>query len=93
MFTYVCSFVGRNNVVGIATRYWLAGRSGDRIPVVEKFSTPVQTVPGAHAASCKVDTGLFPGVKRSGRGVDHSPPSNVEVSKRVEVYLSVPFGP
>ena len=60
MCAYVCSFVGRNNSVGIATRYGLAGRSGDRIPVVAKFSTPVQNGPGARAASRKVDKSLFP---------------------------------
>jgi hypothetical protein len=90
---YVRSFVGRNNVVGIATRYWLAGRSGDRIPVVAKLSTPVRTGPGAHTDSCKVDTGLFPGVKRSGRGVDHPPPCSPEDTKTVEVYLLFPSGP
>ena len=33
-----------------------------------RFSTPVQTGPGAHPASCTMGTGSFPGVK-SGRGV------------------------
>ena len=48
---------------------WLrVGRSGDRIPVGARFSTPVQTGPGAHPASCRMGTGSFPGVK-SGRGV------------------------
>jgi hypothetical protein len=46
-----------------------AGRSGDRIPVegtsrraMEPTQTPVNWVPG-----------LFPGVKRPGRGVEHPP--------------------
>jgi hypothetical protein len=48
---------------------WLrAGRSGDRIPVGARFSAHVQTVPGAHPASCTMGTGSFPGVE-SGRGV------------------------
>ena len=34
---------------------------GDRIPVEAKFSAPVQTVPGAHPASCTMGTGSFPG--------------------------------
>jgi hypothetical protein len=41
----------------------------------------VQTGPGAHPASCTVDTGYFPGVKRPGRDADHTPPSSAEVRK------------
>ena len=40
-----------------------------------RISTPVQTGPGAHPASCAMGTGSFSGVKRSGRGADHLPPS------------------
>jgi hypothetical protein len=36
-----------------------AGRSGDRIPVGARFSAPVQTGPGAYAASYTVGTGSF----------------------------------
>ena len=62
---------------------WLrAGRSGDRIPVGAGFSTPVQTGPGAHPASCTMDTGSFPrGKERPGRDADHSPPSSAVVMK------------
>ena len=62
---------GRGSSVGIATTL-RAGRSGDRIPVGgggEIFRT-LQTGPGAHAASCKMGTGSFSGVKRPGRGAD-----------------------
>jgi hypothetical protein len=58
-----------------------AGRSGDRISVGEKdFSLrpnqpSVQWVPG-----------LFPGVKRTGRGDDNPPSSSAEVKERVELY-------
>jgi hypothetical protein len=52
---------------------WLrAGRSGDRIPVRERFSAPVQTGPGAHPAFCTMTTRSFPGVK-GGRGVTLTP--------------------
>jgi hypothetical protein len=34
-----------------------AGRSGDRVPVGARFSSPVQTGPGAHPASCTMGTG------------------------------------
>ena len=53
--------------VGIATCYGLD------IPGIEsqlgsRFSTPIQTDPGAHPASRTMGTGSFPGIK-SGRGV------------------------
>jgi hypothetical protein len=79
-------------LVGIATRYELRG------PGIEsrwgaRFSAPVQTGPGAHPASCTMGTELFLRVKRPGCGIDHSPPSNVEVKERVELYLYSPSGP
>ena len=48
-----------------------------------RFFAPVQTGSGAHPASCTRGTGSFPGVKRSGRGVDHPLPSSAEVKERV----------
>ena len=40
-----------------------------------RFSTPIQTGPGAHSASYTMGTGSFPqGGKRPGRGIDHPPP-------------------
>jgi len=62
------------------------GRSGDRIPVEARFSTPVQTGHGAHPASYTMGTGSFLGVKRPGRGVE-APWSNAEVKERVELYI------
>jgi len=32
-------------------------------------------------------TGTFPGVKRSGRGVDNPPPSSADVKERVDLYI------
>jgi hypothetical protein len=63
--------LGTSNSIGIATelRAW---RSGDRIPVGARFSSPVQTGTGAHPASCTMGTGSFPGVK-SGPGVTLTP--------------------
>ena len=34
----------------------------------------------------------FPGVKRSGHGVNHQPPTIAEVTERVELYLHCPCG-
>ena len=47
--------------------YIIVGRSGIESRLGRNFPS-VQTGPGAHPASCKMDTGSFPGVK-CGRGV------------------------
>jgi hypothetical protein len=78
--------VGRDNSVGIASRYGLDG-TGDRNPVEAILSAPVHTGPGAHPASCTVGTGSFQEVKRPGRDVDHPPPSSVEIKDRIEQYI------
>ena len=70
-----------------------AGRSGDRIPVETRFSAPVQTGPGVHPAHYTMGADLFPGLKRPGRGVDHTPPSSGEVKETVELYLYIPALP
>jgi len=46
-----------------------------------RFSTPMQTNPGAHAVSYTVSTRSFPGVKWLGHGINHPPPSSAEVKK------------
>jgi hypothetical protein len=71
----------------------LTGRSGDRIPVGARFSVPVQTSPTDHPASYTVGTGAFPGVKWSGSGADHTPPSSDEVKGIVELYPYSSFWP
>jgi hypothetical protein len=81
--------VGRDSSVGIATTL-RAGRSGDRIPVGDTFSIPVQTGTGVHPASWVPGVS---GVKRPGRGVDHLLPSSAEVKERVELYLCFLSGP
>jgi len=53
--------------------HWLrGGRFGHRIPVWARFSTSVQTGPGAHPASFTMGTVSFLGLK-SGRGVTLTP--------------------
>ena len=54
--------VGRDSVLGIATRYGLDG-GGIESRWGVRFSTPVQTGPGDHPASCTKGTGSFPGVR------------------------------
>jgi hypothetical protein len=81
---------------GLLSRYsdkLRVGRYGDRIPVGATFSTPVQTGPGAYPASCKMGTKSFPGMRRSGRGTDHPPPSKYRGHERVGLYLYSPSGP
>jgi len=82
---------GRDSSDGIATRY-AAVRPGDRLPVVARFSAPVHTDPWSHPASCTMDTGLFLGSKRPGRGVDHPPSCSTAVKERVELYFYSPCG-
>jgi hypothetical protein len=73
-------------------RYGLDG-SGIESGWGARFSTPVQTSPGAHPDFYTMGTGPFLGVKRPGCGVDHPPPSSAEVKERVELYLYSPSGP
>jgi hypothetical protein len=68
-----------------------AGRSGDRNPLGEIFSAPVQTGPGEHPATYTMGTGSLPGVKRPGRD-EHQPPSNAEVKKRYRYTSTPPLG-
>ena len=70
-----------------------AGWFGDRIPVGARFSTSVQTGPGAHPAFHTVGTRSFARVKWPGHGVNHPPPSSTEVKERVELYLYSRSGP
>ena len=89
---HIAHGMSRDSSVGIATRYGLDG------PGIEswwgvRFSTPVQTSPGAHSVSYTLGTGSFPGLKRPGRGADHPPPTSAEVKERVELYLYTPSGP
>jgi hypothetical protein len=58
-----------------------AERSGIRIPVRPRFSTPVQMGPGVHPVSYTLGTRSFSEVKRPGIGVDHPLPSVAEVKE------------
>ena len=56
--------VGQDSPVSIEAHYGMDGPW--------RFSTPVQTGPGAHPASYIMGTGSFLRAKRLGRGVDHT---------------------
>jgi hypothetical protein len=76
---------------GIAQSIWRLAtcwtvRGSDPIGGGEIFRT-CSDQPWGYPASCAMDTGTFPGVKRAGRGVDHPPPSSAEVKERVELCL------
>jgi hypothetical protein len=58
---------------------WTVRGSEKKIPVGVRFLAHVQTGAGAHPAFCTMGTGSVPGVKRTGRGVDHPPPPSAEV--------------
>jgi hypothetical protein len=51
----------------------------------ERFSTPVQTGPGAYPASCTMDTESYPGVK-SGQGVVLTPHPFQCPGLKTEIY-------
>ena len=74
IFSSLSVFPGSRQLSRYSDSLW-AGRSGDRIPVVARFTAPVQTGPGAHPASLLYNgyRVSFPGVKRPRRGVDHPP--------------------
>jgi hypothetical protein len=48
-------------------------RSGDRIPIAARFSSHFLAGPGPTQPPVQWGTGSFPGVKQSGRGVEHPP--------------------
>jgi hypothetical protein len=55
---------------------------------------PGQIGPAAHSDSYTIGYWVpFPGVKRPGRGVNHSTSSSTEVKERVDLYVYAPSGP
>jgi hypothetical protein len=94
IFTSISKVGSRDNVVGIATSYGLDDRRvGVRVPVGSRiFSVPDR--PAAlrftEPPNQWVQGALSLGVKRPGRGVDHSPPTSAEV-KKMWIYASTPI--
>ena len=83
-----CRHGSRDSSVGIRT-----GQSGDRSPVIARFSTLVQAGHRTHPSSCPMGTGSFPGVQRAGAWRWPPTPSIAEVKERVELYLCSPYVP
>jgi hypothetical protein len=52
-----------------------------------RFAAPVQNGPEAQLYSHTMGTGSFPGLKRPGRGANHSPPSNAGVKATVNALF------
>jgi hypothetical protein len=60
----------RHTVVSIATRYGLDGPGTESQQAWDSSLRSSWSCTGAHPAFC---TGILPGVKQQGRGVDHQP--------------------
>jgi hypothetical protein len=79
--------IGRNSVVGIATRYGLDGAGIESRGEGEKFRTYPDRLWGPSSLLYHGDRVFLPGVKRPGRGVDHQTPSSAEVKESVQPNL------
>ena len=90
--TYIYRHMDRDSSVGTATCYGLDGlgiesRWGRDFPhpsrpFLEPTQAPIKCVPG-----------LYPRLRRSGRGVNHPPQSSTEVKEKIELYFYSPSGP
>ena len=78
-----------NNILVIIINWLRAGRYGDRIPIGVRFSSLGQTGTGDHPVYSIIGTGSSPGLKRSRRDFDQSPPppSSAKAEERVQLYL------
>ena len=54
-----------------------------------RFSVPSGPALKTYPASCTMDNGSLPGVKRSGRGADCSHPSSIEAASGLALYLNL----
>jgi hypothetical protein len=77
--------VGQDCAVGIASRYGLEVR-GSNPGGGEIFRTRPDLPWGP--PRLLYNGGLFRGVKRPGRGVDHPPPPGAEIKERGELYFT-----
>jgi hypothetical protein len=78
--------VGRDSVVGIATRYGLDG-PGIEFRWAEVFRIRSDWPWGSPSLLYNGYRVSFPGVKRLRRGVDHPPSSSARVKERVVLHI------
>ena len=92
LYMYITQ-MDRDSSVGIATRYGLDGHVIECRWGRQDFPHLSRPALGPTQPPIQWVSGLSPGVKRPGRGVDHPPQSSAEVKERVGLYLYFPFGP
>jgi hypothetical protein len=80
-----------DSAVVIATRYGLHG-PGIEARWGPHFPHPSGEVLGPTQPPVKLVPGVFPGLRRAGRGVDHPSPSTTDVKERVQIYFYSPSG-
>ena len=83
---FVCETRDREISIGIATRYWLDG-PGIESRWERNFPHPSRPNLGPTQPPIEWVTSLSPGVKRSGRGVDHSPHLALSLRKSSTIPL------
>ena len=77
--------MSRDSVLDIATHYGLDG-PGIESRWVRDLPHPSRPALGPTKLPVQWLPGLFPGLKRSGRGVDHPPQCSAEIKERTELY-------
>jgi len=82
-----------NSEVGVATCYCLVyGLDSTGIESRWRRDFPFLSRPSLVLSLYNMH-GVFSGIERPGRGVDHPPLSKAEVKERVEPYIYAPSGP
>ena len=80
------SFLGRDSVVGVATRYGLSD-PGIESRLGRDFPHPSDSPWVPPSLLYNMYRIFFPGVKRPGRDLDHPPPYSADVKERIELNL------
>jgi len=79
--------MGRNSIVGIATRYGLDGPGIESRGEGEMFHTHPDWLWGPPSLLYHGYRVFLPGVKWPGRGIDHQNPSSAEVKESVQLNI------